>query len=300
MDNTLKAISTALLALSIAVIPATQVHSRPIMEPLGENIADRGSAFYRFSTQTFTSADGLRHYKVWLGVPKQARPAQGFPVLYMLDGNAAMARLHEDRLRQMANSRPPVLVAVGYETRLPFDVLARALDYTPPGGQPGDPQRERYPGGGSHAFRELLLNQIVPWAEKQAVSDPQRRALWGHSFGGLFVLDTLYNASWFTHYFSAAPSFGWRHQRIVELAKQAPAEALSGKTLFLIEGDGRSDRRKGMNLAMINDADSTLIAVLRDKGVRLNEIRYPGQTHGQLLPSSLDATLDRMSDTTPP
>jgi len=300
MDSTLKTFSTALLALSIALISTTQVYSKPRMEPLGENIADRGSAFYRFSTQTFTSADGLRHYKVWLGVPKQASPAQGFPVLYMLDGNAAMARLSEDRLRQMTSRTPPVLVAVGYETALPFDVQARALDYTPPGGQPGDPQRERYPGGGSYAFRDLLLNQIVPWAEKQAASDPQRRALWGHSFGGLFVLDTLYRSSWFTHYFSAAPSLGWRHQRIVELAKQVPTKTLAGKTLYLIEGDGQSDRRKGMDVAAVNDADSTLIATLKDKGVKLNEVRYPGQTHGQLLPSSLEATLESVSGTPRP
>lgn len=296
MDNTLNVLSAALLALSVTLTPVTQALARPRMEPLGENIADRGSACYRFSTQTFTSADGLRHYKVWLGIPKQARPAEKFPVLYMLDGNAAMARLSEDRLRQMAGQRPPVLIAVGYDTTLPFDVKARALDYTPPGGEPGDSHLERYPGGGSHAFRELLLNEIVPWAEKQAASDPQRRALWGHSFGGLFVLDTLYHSSWFTDYFSAAPSLGWRHQHIVELAKHASAKTLTGKTLFLIEGDGQSDRHKSMAFSTLNDADSALIATLRNKGVRLNEIRYPGQTHGQLLPSSLEATLHIMSD----
>ncbi len=180
MDSTLKPLSTALLALSIPLIPARQVYSKPRMEPLGDNIADHGSAFYRFSTQTFTSANGLRHYKVWPGVPKQARPAQGFPVLYMLYGNAAMARL-----------------------------------------------RSR-------------------WDMKPRCRSMYRRALWGHSFGGLFVLDTLYSSAWFTHYFSAAPSLGWRHQRIVELAKQAPKNILAGKTLYLIEGDGQRDRRKAL------------------------------------------------------
>ena len=296
MDNFPRIFSTALLVFSVALLPATQANARPQMEPLGDNIADRGSAFYRFTTQSFTSADGLRRYKVWLGVPKQAAPSRGFPVLYLLDGNAAMARLSEDRLQRLAGKTPPILVAVGYDTRLPFDVPARALDYTPPGGQPGDPGQERYAGGGSHVFRYLLLNQIVPWAEKQAASDPQRRALWGHSFGGLFVLDTLYDSSWFTHYFSAAPSLGWRHQRIVELAQQASATALSGKMLYLIEGDGQSDRREGTDVAKVNDADSMLIATLREKGVRLNEIRYPGQSHGELLPSSLKATLDRVSE----
>lgn len=295
MDNPLKIFSIALLAFSVILIPATQANARPRLEPLGDNIADRGSAFYRFSTRIFTSADGLRRYKVWLGVPEQAAPPEGFPVLYLLDGNAAMARLSEDRLKQLAGKRPPILVAVGYNTTLPFDVQARALDYTPPGGQPGDTRHERYPGGGSHAFRALLRNQIQPWAERQAKSDPQRRALWGHSYGGLFVLDTLYDDPWFTHYFSAAPSLGWRHQHIVALAQQVAPKAVSGKTLYLIEGDGRSDRREDRNAAKLNNADRALIATLRDKGVRLHEIRYPGQTHGELLPSSLDATLSIVS-----
>lgn len=292
MDNRVKWGGAALLALSVALMPAAQVNARPRMEPLGDNIADRGSAFYRFATRTFTSADGLRHYKVWIGVPKQAEPAAGFPVLYLLDGNAAMARLSEQRLQQLTTGTPPVLVAVGYDTPLPFDVQARALDYTPPGGQPGDARRERYAGGGSHAFRALLLSQIVPWAEQQAASDPQRRALWGHSFGGLFVLDTLYDAAWFSHYFSAAPSLGWRHQRIVELAEQASAQALKGKNLVMITGDGQSDRHQAAEMASLNAADRQLVATLRDKGVRVSEIRFPGQTHGQLLPSSLNATLD--------
>ncbi|WP_233593062.1 alpha/beta hydrolase [Candidatus Pantoea deserta] len=295
MDHAQKVIFAALLAIGTMLIPVMQAEARPRMEPLGENIADRGSAFYQFSTRSFTSADGLRHYKVWLGVPKQARPAEGYPVLYLLDGNAAMARLSEDRLKKMADQKPPVLVAVGYNTRLPFDVQARALDYTPPGGKPGNAGQERYPGGGSHEFRELLLTQIVPWAETQATSNPQQRALWGHSFGGLFVLDTLYESSWFSHYFSAAPSLGWRHQRIVELAKRASAKSVTGKTLYLMAGDGESDQRRGMDLTEVNKADGTLIATLRNKGVNLNEMRYPGQTHGQLLPLSLDATLSIVS-----
>ncbi|MBA2813988.1 hypothetical protein [Candidatus Pantoea persica] len=45
-------------------------------------------------------------------------------------------------------------------------------------------------------------------------------------------------------------------------------------------------------MASLNAADRQLVATLRDKGVRVSEIRFPGQTHGQLLPSSLDATLE--------
>ncbi|HAT23020.1 MAG TPA: Salmochelin siderophore protein IroE, partial [Pantoea septica] len=62
MQHRLKIFSTALLALSVGLTLATRADGRPLMAPLGDNVADRGSAFYRFTSQTFISADGLRRY----------------------------------------------------------------------------------------------------------------------------------------------------------------------------------------------------------------------------------------------
>lgn len=109
------------LAIScITLLYGAKGYARPDMEPLGPNIADRGSAFYHFRVENFDSADGKRHYKVWTGVPDKTPPASGYPVLYMLDGNAVMDRLTEDLLKQLAEKTPPVIVAIGYQTRLPL------------------------------------------------------------------------------------------------------------------------------------------------------------------------------------
>lgn len=46
------------------------------------------------------------------------RTASGYPILYMLDGNAVMDRLDDELLKQLSEKTPPVIVAVGYQTNL--------------------------------------------------------------------------------------------------------------------------------------------------------------------------------------
>lgn len=86
----------------------------------------------------------------------QSPPAAGYPVLYMLDGNAVMDKLDDAFLQQLFAGSPPVIVAIGYQTALPFDTAARAWDYTPPlktheprAGKPALPPRKT---GGNDAF----------------------------------------------------------------------------------------------------------------------------------------------------
>lgn len=62
-----------------------------------------------------------------------------------------------------------MIVAIGYQTPLPFDTRARAYDYTPAVQQGagavavGHYTRE---GGGSATFRRLLEGRIAPTVEK--------------------------------------------------------------------------------------------------------------------------------------
>lgn len=285
-----------LLLAMACVFTVNHASAQPDLRPLGENIADKGSAWYRFGSRTFDSQDGKRHYRVWLGIPKMAAPSSGYPVLYMLDGNAAMAQLTENQLKQLRSGSSPVLVAVGYDSNLPFDVVARSYDYTPPDDAP-DPivdMPHGRKGGGSHPFRQLMLNSIVPWVEAQAASDPHQRGLWGHSYGGLFVLDTFYQAAWFSHYFAAAPSLGWNDQRIIELARRADPGPLKRLSLYLMESDGVTERRAGHS-DDLQQEEAELIPILRQTDATLHLTHYTGQNHGQILSSSLADTLKIIS-----
>ena len=210
-QNGAHSLFSRLLLLLVSASFTINVSARPDMTPLGPNIADTGSAYYHFSTQTFDSADGNRHYKVWIAQPDKAPPAAGYPVIYMLDGNAVMNKLSEPLLQQLSQGNPPLLVVVGYQTTLPFDVIARTFDYTPPDkehGSVGYTFSRGRTGGGSELFRALLEQRIAPAAERGVKVNQQQRALWGLSYGGLFVLDIYSSSPFFYYYYVASPYMG--------------------------------------------------------------------------------------------
>jgi predicted alpha/beta superfamily hydrolase len=220
----------------IATLYGLNAYAKPDMSPLGPNIADRGSAYYHFNVTDFDSLDGDRHYKVWTAIPNTAPPAKGYPILYTLDGNAVMDRLSDTLLKKLTQKTPPVIVAIGYQTNLPFDQHARAYDYRPKEqGDPADGGWDRRKSGGSEAFRQRLENTILEKVEHGIVINPQQRAIWGHSYGD---------------YSSLIP--GWRHPVSISiflpvlpwggnsslLAKMAEvkAGAFQQKSLYLMEG----------------------------------------------------------------
>lgn len=50
-----------LLLAMACVFTVNHASAQPDLRPLGENIADKGSAWYRFGSRTFDSQDGKRH-----------------------------------------------------------------------------------------------------------------------------------------------------------------------------------------------------------------------------------------------
>lgn len=279
---------------ALALLLAWQTsYARPDMAPLGPNIADRGSAYYHFTQKQFDSRDGKRHYKVWTGVPNKSAPSGGFPVFYMLDGNAAMDKLSEAFLQKLFAANPPVLVAVGYQTDLPFDLDSRAYDYTPPG--TAMQQLRGRAGGGSAAFRQLLEETIAPAVEKGIAINPAQRGLWGHSYGGLFVLESWLSSSFFTTTFSAVPSLARNDFQLLKTMEAVSPQQAAGKHLYLMEGDG--DRRaqdENSEPGVLPRVRSTL-AHLNQHGVSATYRLFPGLTHGAMFTASLQAALLQIS-----
>ena len=173
-----------------------------------------------------------RHYQVWLAIPEQTTyhllsnnsvktPSK---VLYMLDGNAAIDDLDKDTLRLLAKSETPntapALVFIGYQTPYRFDVTARAYDYTPPlYARPAkafqEEGRERL-NGGVENFYTLIEKEIKPWVYEQLGDIPEQEAIWGHSYGGLFVLYNLFkHPEAYQQYFSADPSLWWQNGEMI-------------------------------------------------------------------------------------
>ncbi len=284
----------ALAAGIVCLLCASVSVARPDMSPLGPNIADKGSAFYHFTVNRVDSADGQRHYKIWTAIPDKAPPAQGYPVLYLLDGNAVMDRLTDSLLGRLSQQDPPVLVVIGYQTSLPFDLSARSFDYTPApaGGSAGQVQQDKRgrPVGGSDIFRQLLEEKIAPLAEQGLHVDVQRRGIWGHSFGGLWVLDSYLKTDFFRQFYSASPSLGQAKGDLLRQVTSASGPRLQNKQLLVMEGDGDATSPRAQVVDILSDVRQA-IESLDKRHVAAGYRLFPGLTHGQMFTASFRTAL---------
>lgn len=209
------AVLAGLFALSNAMIISTaNAQQRNPLQTIGETVADRASAHYRFERFTLSSVDGSRTWRVHVGIPRTAAPAQGFPSFWMLDGNGALMEFDDALVAELAQqAQPQVLVFIGYDNELRIDSAARSRDYTPELTPDDQHDTTAHPlTGGADAFLDVIERRIRPEIERRATLDPGQRTLWGHSLGGLFVLHTLYTRTGaFQTYASGSPSMWWRN-----------------------------------------------------------------------------------------
>lgn len=266
----------------------------------GPGVVERGSAFYRFDTRSLESRDGERRYRITVGTPRRKAPATGYPPLYLLDGNAALAELDQALLAALAKGEAPLLVAIGYETRRRFDLAARERDYTPTRPGQGLIDNRRHSGrkgGGADAFLRLLEHEIVVPIEREINVDESARGLWGHSFGGLFTLYALtQRPALFTRWYAASPSLYWNEGQVLEHLDRWRWPRTTKGQAFLLRGNRElgNRRRGGLDDAALNERLSVLAARL--DGMAHFDARtliVSDTDHGAMLRHSLRFTLSR-------
>lgn len=244
------------------------------------------SSLYQFERYTLSSADGERRYRVTLAKPRAAKPEQGYPVLYTLDGNAVLNALDDSILAAMSGGDWPVVVAIGYDTELYFDTQARSFDYTFTSAQ--SPEDGRIYGG-AESFWQLLESRVKPLVQSRVSLDPTRQTLWGHSFGGLFVLHVLFNhPNSYQGYVAADPSLWWQDGLI--LKHEQLATQSSEHSLIRVALQRSSSRRSTDTLP----EDATRQLALRLSAWHSLQVEYHeyfAHNHGSLLAASLPEAL---------
>lgn len=291
----------------LLTISGAAVAKPDLSQPLGPTLADRGSPHYRFTQQELASADGQRHYRIWIATPEKTAPHAGYPVLYLLDGNAALGALQEGQLDDLARRGPPVLVFIGYATDLRFDATARAYDYTPPlpGGEPVDDIARQRLGGGADVFLDLIEQRIKPLVQAQARIDLTRQSLWGHSYGGLLTLHALFTRpASFQRYIAADPSLWWQGGFILQEARAFLARPQAFDLTLLTAGAARERPPAGKNDdPQVRARREAVAALPANAAERLAEQlaaasrgpvrykRYQDLIHGPMLPASLGPAL---------
>jgi len=289
------------LGLALALALAASAHAQPQPEQqMDTTLLQRQDLPYHFSHIDLDSADGQRHYRLWVGKPERPAPAAGYPVLWMLDGNAAIGALQASQLRQLSAGQAPLLVAIGYQSEQRIERGARTFDYTPavPGlAEQRDPLTGQ-PSGGVDAFLDLLQQRMRPEVAASAPIDPARQTLWGHSYGGLAVLHTLFTRpGMFSDYAAASPSLWW-HDGVIDRELPCLAQRLgdSRPHLLLMRGDDEPSNPRGAPGPDSGKPMRELVARLaKVDGLQVRYQHFAGLGHGPMLPASLANVLDALS-----
>ena len=216
-------------------------------------------------------------YRVFIFRPDDEAPEQGWPVLYMTDGNAVIGTA-VDVMRAQANYpsgtniAPGVIVTIGYPLNAAYDPLRRSWDLGPPPGKTYPPFFENSPvvkTGGAEEFLLFLEEQVKPMVEAVLPIDPDRQSLFGHSFGGLFVLYSLFTRPFaFTTWIAASPSIYWENRTIDQYYLQfaAAPKTRENAKLFLSCGEYETEKLAPFQIGAADEAER-----LAQKKVTLND-----------------------------
>ena len=179
----------------------------------------------------------------------------------------------------------PIIVAIGHDSPLAYDRALRTYDYTPLLTE--DLQDSFSGGGGINIFLNFITQEVQPFIHKR-FGVTHKELLFGHSFGGLFVLYTLLSKPQsFTHYVCASPSLWWGEGKFLSLPlrlRNNPDSIIF--TLGSLERD--SKRKQSIKLEEI--IQDLQINAPNPKSIVFIEL--DGQSHGSSIPYALQIGLE--------
>lgn len=239
-DVTLRKTILVLASFSACMLGACQNSDSPIEADVqaissSENISQTSAALgtsFQLMSDVYGAAREINVY-----VPQIPEWGEGYfetplPVLYVIDGGLDQDFFHIAALSNLtllnAERHPMIVVGVRTHNRH-VEISPKATDPRYQGGDFKD-------WGGSHSFRNHLVNEVKPFIE--ARFDVGRDVVIGESLAGLFIVETfLETPEAFDDYISISPSLWWDDRR---LSKQAPT---------LLEQHKNSDRRLYFTMA---------------------------------------------------
>ena len=167
-------------------------------------------------------------YPINVFVPNVPAPPNGFPVLFVLDGqrySEIIFSIMNNQIRMSAktNVQPMIIVSVGHHNndfmnRRFFDFTAPSESYTFP--MRRGKQMEPKPVGNGLQFKNFLKYELQPYILNHYAADATKFMLYGHSLGGLFSLwVSLTDSSLFAKYVAVSPSIWWNNHELLQLLR---------------------------------------------------------------------------------
>jgi len=206
--------------------------------------------------------------RLQIQLPKEYKPGSGdkYPVLYLLDGgwNAELFQQAQGWQRQWGFT-PPIIM-VGVVNSYPNGQNQRARDLTPTtGGQEGM--------GGGPKLLAFLKDELVPYINKTYPANGSN-VLWGHSFGGLFVLYALFTEpGLFDSFIAADPSAWWDNGFLRKYAREKMGGIKGVKSLFITGRTGAPYHGMGI------DSLEMLLKEIAPPNLQWKAVAYSDETH---------------------
>lgn len=231
---------------------------------------------------------------IYVHYPKgdTSTPGEGYPVLYLMDGESHFEMLcqYTDYLSRWDVNMIPKMIVVGIVN------TKRTRDLTPTEsiinyfGKP-DTSTVSWmkPSGGNEQFLQFIQKELMPYVETNYPTKAFT-ILAGHSFGGIASINCmLTHPNFFNAYIAISPSFWWDDEYVLKLAdKQLKKGSALNKSLFF------SDANEGITDAStfhVNTSKfNSLLMNKALKGFNFSYNYYPSETHmTEPLPAYYDA-----------
>ena len=169
--------------------------------------------------------------KIWVYQPADLKPDEKCPVVYLLDGDWHFHSVSGMIDQLVGNSLMPrtILIAIPNTDRSRDLTPTNSLEL-PDGSKPDFLKST----GGGENFTKFIETELMPWVESKYHTAPYK-ILVGHSFGGLFAINTLvHHPKLFNAYVSIDPSMWWDDRKLLGQTDSAlQAGDFSGRTLYM-------------------------------------------------------------------
>ncbi|EJW19276.1 alpha/beta hydrolase-fold protein [Paenibacillus alvei] len=258
-------------------------------------IAEQPITLPRSTVYNMVSTHTNRDYRISVSVPEGEAPSEGYPVLYVLDGNALFPLCAESarvlKGRGIRGFGPLLVVGIGYLTEGDFPA-DRFYELTPPTDRASLPPRpggeEWPPTGGGDNFLRYIEEELKPKIEEAYPIDRSKQALFGHSLGGLFTLNTMFTKpDLFQTYIAGSPSIWWSNRCVLEAEKtftsiRAVESDPSPVRLLMTVGEEEASHPN----RMLHNAEEMhqRLKKLEENGLSVDFHVFPGEGHLSVLP----------------
>ena len=249
-------------------------------------------------TLPFTSVVPLKGangvvYELYVRVPPgYAKSDARYPTVWTLDADYSfpVCGPHLEHLADRLHIPQQILVSIAYPRVYPDMERYRAertRDYTPlhfPTGGYGPVYQER--SGGGPRFLKMIARQAIPMIDRLFRTDPARRTLCGHSYGGLFASWVLQEQpELFDRYLIVSPSLWYADKWLLGREERGEFKPLPRETrVWMGIGWWEEHSVGGMVTDMKRFAE--LLAARGDAKLRIESKVFGDESHASIFPAA--------------